>query len=107
MTRSLFQADSIIIQIEKEARVAWQPLVNLLGTRTYIQVLGALVLHRAMALNYAPCVKLIMYMHVNFLSKDLWSKCNTLEAYPSKSLEPYFRVLRGPVGSSPKFSLGQ
>ena len=42
-------------QLEKEARVAWQPLVNLLGTHTYkFNNLGALVLDRPMALNYAP-----------------------------------------------------
>ena len=29
-------------------------------------------------------------MHLYFLFKDLWLKCNTLRAYPSKSLEHLF-----------------
>ena len=32
-----------------------------------------------------------------FLCKDLQFKCNTLRAYPSKSLEPFSRVLLQPV----------
>ena len=72
--------------LEKEARVAWQPLVNLLGTHTY---------------------KYKSFRSSTPAWEHLWSKCNTLEAYPSKSLEPHFRNLCGPVGSNPKFSSRQ
>ena len=59
------------LPLEKEARVAWQPLVNLLGTRTYklISFRAAGSIHRARASNYAPWQRnpKILFVVINLL----------------------------------------